>query len=144
MEAIRQKRAEKSGREAFVVQGSYDGETHLEMTCTDGGLCWFLERPGPGPQISDFGEFSVVVHFTELRRLAGMAQQRSFEVTRAGNGIRDETQRIIHAAGVCVDLRERPSNIIHAAGVRGDFTSSAPKAGNTLRSQEKLPGGAAI
>jgi hypothetical protein len=43
-------------------------------------------------------------HF--LRRLAEMTQQRSFEVTRARNGIRDGTRRIIHAAGVCVDVRE--------------------------------------
>src|ERR1039457_1604665 len=70
--------------------------------------------------------------------------QRSFEVSRVGNGIRDGTRRIIHAAGVCVDVRERKSNIIHAAGVRGDFTSSAPRARNALRSQEKLPVGAAI
>src|ERR1017187_295974 len=74
----------------------------------------------------------------ELRRLAEMTQQRSFEVTRVRNGIRDGTRRIIHAAGVCVDVRERKSNIIHAAGVRGGFTSSAPRARNALRSQEKL------
>jgi hypothetical protein len=33
---------------------------------------------------------------------------------------------IIHAAGVCVDVRERTSIIIHAAGVRGGDTSSTP------------------
>ncbi len=32
---------------------------------------------------------------------------------------------IIHAAGVCFDVREA-SNIIHAAGVRGGVTSSTP------------------
>ena len=35
---------------------------------------------------------------------------------------------IIHAVGVCFDVRERASNIIHAVGVRFGFPSSAPKA----------------
>lgn len=66
LEAVREKQAEAAGREAFIVSGFYDGETHLEMTSSpDAGRCWFLEQPGPGPQISDFGEFSVVVELTE-------------------------------------------------------------------------------
>jgi hypothetical protein len=36
---------------------------------------------------------------------------------------------IIHAVGVCFDVRERASNIIHAAGVRGAVISSPPEAG---------------
>src|ERR1035438_7146129 len=67
----------------------------------------------------------------ELRRLAEMTQQRSFEVTRARNGIRDGTRRIIHAAGVCVDVRERTGSIIHAAGVRGG--SHHPRKGRVTR-----------
>jgi hypothetical protein len=65
LEAVRQKQAENSGREAFIVLGYYDGERHLEMTSSDGGRCWFLEQPGPGPQISDLGEFELVVELTE-------------------------------------------------------------------------------
>ena len=65
LEAVRQKQALTSGREAFIVLGYYDGERHLEMTSSDGGRCWFLEQPGPGPQISDFGEFELVVELTE-------------------------------------------------------------------------------
>ena len=65
LEAVRQKQAETSGREAFVVLGTHEGETHIEMTGSDGGRCWFLERPGPGKHLTDFGEFAVVVHFTE-------------------------------------------------------------------------------
>jgi hypothetical protein len=66
LEASRQQQVESAGREAFVVMGAHEGETHLEMSVCDGGRCWFLlEVPGPGPQISDFGDFSVVVHFTE-------------------------------------------------------------------------------
>jgi hypothetical protein len=65
LEAARQEQAEAAGREAFVVVGTYEGETHLEMSSSDGGRCWFLERPGPGKHLTDFGEFAVVVHFTE-------------------------------------------------------------------------------
>ena len=36
---------------------------------------------------------------------------------------------IIHAVGVCFDVRERASNIIRAAGVRGAVISSPPEAG---------------
>jgi hypothetical protein len=39
---------------------------------------------------------------------------------------------IIHAAGVCFDVRERANNIIHAAGVRGVVISSTPEAGGGL------------
>ena len=66
LEAVRQKQAETSGRDAFVVMGIHEGATHLALTSSDGGCCWFQQQPGPGPQISDFGEFSLVVHFTEF------------------------------------------------------------------------------
>jgi hypothetical protein len=65
LEAVRQKQAETLGREAFIVMGTHEGETHLEMTGSDGGRCWFQEQPGPGPQLAHFGSFSVVVGFTE-------------------------------------------------------------------------------
>ena len=57
--------ADTAGREAFVVLVGHPGETHLEMTSSDATRCWFEERPGPGPQISDFGEFASVLHMTE-------------------------------------------------------------------------------
>lgn len=66
LEAVRQEQAETSGRDAFIVTCGYQGERHLELTSSDGGRCWFQERPGPGPQISDFGEFALVSHFTEF------------------------------------------------------------------------------
>ena len=64
LEAARHKQAD-TGREAFVVLGCYDGERHLEMTSSDAGRCWFQEKPGPGPQISDFGQFAYVLHLTQ-------------------------------------------------------------------------------
>ena len=65
LEAARLKQAAASGREAFIVSGPYNGERHLEMTSSDDCRCWFRERPGPGPQLSDFGEFASVLGFTE-------------------------------------------------------------------------------
>jgi hypothetical protein len=65
LEAVRQKQAEAAGREAFIVLGAHQGETHLEMTGSDGGRSWFLKRPGPGKQLTDFGEFALVVELTE-------------------------------------------------------------------------------
>jgi len=76
----------------------------------------------------------------KLRCWAEVARQHSFEVARAGNRIRNGKPRIIHAAGVCVDVRERERALSSTpqacevvshhprAGVRGDFTSSAPEA----------------
>jgi hypothetical protein len=66
LEEIRQKRADTLCREAFVEICCEDcsGERHVVMTCTDGGRCWFQERPGPGPQIADFGVFHPVVYLT--------------------------------------------------------------------------------
>jgi len=65
LEAARRKQAESAYRGAFVVLGAHEGETHLEMTGSDGGQCWFQVCPGPGPQISDFGQFAFVLHMTE-------------------------------------------------------------------------------
>jgi len=65
LEAARQKQAETAGREAFVVMGFCEGERHLVMTHSDARQCWFQEMPGPGPQLSDFGEFVCVLHLTE-------------------------------------------------------------------------------
>ena len=44
LEASRQQQVESAGREAFVVMGAHEGETHLEMSVCDGGRCWFLAR----------------------------------------------------------------------------------------------------
>jgi hypothetical protein len=66
LEAVQQKKAETSGREAFIVMGGHEGETHLEMTSSpDAVSCWFQQRPGPGPQLSDFGQFAFVLHLTQ-------------------------------------------------------------------------------
>lgn len=54
-----------AGREAFIEMWSHDGERHLVMTRADVGRYWFQEQPGPGPQLADFGEFSLVLQFTE-------------------------------------------------------------------------------
>ena len=65
LEAVQQrKHADVPYREAWIVMGDFDGERHLEMTCCDRGRCWFEERPGPGPQISDFGTFVFVAGMT--------------------------------------------------------------------------------
>ena len=71
LEAARQKQADTGGREAFIEMGLCDGETHLVMTsAADADRCYFQEKPGPGPQLSDFGEFAFVLHLTtaEIRR----------------------------------------------------------------------------
>jgi hypothetical protein len=54
------------GREAWVVLGDCDGgETHLEMSGSYRGRCRFQEKPGPGPQLRDFGTFAVVMTVTQ-------------------------------------------------------------------------------
>jgi hypothetical protein len=50
-------------RTAIVVIGGCDGEHHLVMDCSRPGL--FLEAPGPGPQLADFGEFESVLYLTK-------------------------------------------------------------------------------
>ena len=67
LEAVRQKRANVVGREAYIEIWPDDcvGERHLAMTSSpDAGRCWFQERPGPGPKLEDFGEFECVLHLT--------------------------------------------------------------------------------
>jgi hypothetical protein len=64
LEAVRQKQAETAGREAFIVWDPFDGEKHLKITSSDAGRCWFQEMPGPGPQLSDFGKFALILHLT--------------------------------------------------------------------------------
>jgi hypothetical protein len=63
-ECVRQRQADTAGQEAFVVFGCFDGERHLEMTSSDAGRCWFQERPGPGPQLADFGPFASILYLT--------------------------------------------------------------------------------
>ena len=64
LEAARQ--ANAADRAAFfVLAGDGGREHHLEITSCDGGRVWFQERPGPGPQLADFGHFAQVVDFTD-------------------------------------------------------------------------------
>jgi hypothetical protein len=65
LEATLQKRASAVYREAFVeICFDCPGERHVVMTGSDGGRYWFREEPGPGPQLSDFGEFAFVLGVT--------------------------------------------------------------------------------
>jgi hypothetical protein len=57
LEAVRQKQEKVVCREALIVLGLIDGERHLVMTGEGEGRVYFEERPGSGPQLSDFGEF---------------------------------------------------------------------------------------
>jgi hypothetical protein len=55
-----------TGRQAWVVLGDCDGgETHLEMSGSYGLRSRFQEKPGPGPQLEDFGTFSLVLIVTQ-------------------------------------------------------------------------------
>ena len=50
-------------RQAIVETVDWnDGERHVVVV--DAGRCHFRELPGPGPQLADFGEFSLVVRMT--------------------------------------------------------------------------------
>jgi hypothetical protein len=64
LEAVRQKQTETAGRGALIEMEFCDGETHLVMTSSDARQCWFQVRPGPGPQLADFGEFAAVLYLT--------------------------------------------------------------------------------
>jgi len=66
LEAIRQKRASALQREAFVEIFEEDCvERHLVMNSPpDAQRVFFQERPGPGPQLADFGEFGSVLYLT--------------------------------------------------------------------------------
>jgi hypothetical protein len=65
LEAVHKKQANVVGREAFIEMGAFDGERHLVMMSPrDQARCYFQEMPGPGPQLADFGEFSLVLVLT--------------------------------------------------------------------------------
>jgi len=49
---------------SFCGDDHGDARRHLVVSYSDGGRCWFFERPGLGPQIKDFGEFECVVQLT--------------------------------------------------------------------------------
>ena len=53
-------------RSAFIEILAEDCvERHLVMTNPpDAQQCSFQERPGPGPQLADFGEFGLVLRLT--------------------------------------------------------------------------------
>jgi len=66
LEAARQRQASPVYREAWVEMCAGNCvETHVETTSTvDDGRWYFEELPGPGPQLSDFGQFSLVMYLT--------------------------------------------------------------------------------
>jgi hypothetical protein len=66
LEAAHQQQAHAVRREAFIEISPecVFGERHMVMTFSTAERCWFQERPGPGPQLSDFGEFVSVLHLT--------------------------------------------------------------------------------
>jgi hypothetical protein len=92
---------------------------------------WDLSKWPPNGPLRTRNRKGFLARHGDLRRLAEMTQQRSFEVTRARNGIRDGTRRIIHAAGVCVDVREirAISSTPQACGV----VSHHPRQGRVTR-----------
>ena len=67
LETVQRMSTATAGREAFIEMWPHDGERHLVMTSApDAGRCWFPRaNSGPGPQLADFGEFSLVLHVTE-------------------------------------------------------------------------------
>ena len=66
LEARWQKQASPVYREAFIEILADDCiERHLVMTSPpDAQRCFFQERPGPGPQLADFGKFDLVLALT--------------------------------------------------------------------------------
>jgi hypothetical protein len=69
LEAVRQQQINIVGRGALVeiLPFDYVGERHLVMTgFADAGQDRFQERPGPGPQLVDFGEFAFALGLTTL------------------------------------------------------------------------------
>src|SRR5437764_689814 len=57
----------EESRQAIIEVCSCDpaSETHLVMVSeADAPLCHFKEMPGSGPQLADFGDFSVILGFT--------------------------------------------------------------------------------
>jgi hypothetical protein len=59
LEAIRQKQASTPSRQAWVeLRAGSSVEKHIEMTRdVDDTRRYFKELPGPGKQLSDFGQF---------------------------------------------------------------------------------------
>jgi hypothetical protein len=70
LEVVLPKPVTTADRSAFIVIGDFDGARHLVMTSSEVGCCWFQEAPGPGPGLADFGEFSLVIHFTSCEARA--------------------------------------------------------------------------
>jgi hypothetical protein len=66
LEARQQKEASPACREAFIEILADDCvERHLVMTSPpDAQRCFFQQEPGPGPQLADFGEFSLALYLT--------------------------------------------------------------------------------
>jgi hypothetical protein len=66
LEAVEAKQAHTELRDALIeMLSGWEGERHLAMVSPPGaGRCIFQERPGPGPQLADFGEFSWVLRLS--------------------------------------------------------------------------------
>ncbi|HEV3331396.1 MAG TPA: hypothetical protein VG096_10465 [Bryobacteraceae bacterium] len=65
LETAQQKGASAVYREAFVeICPDCPGERHVVMIGSNGIRSFFQETPGPGPQLSDFGEFAFVLDVT--------------------------------------------------------------------------------
>jgi hypothetical protein len=64
LEAMQANRAIPPYREALIVYEGRDAaaESHLVLVGpADNPRCYFERRPGPGPQIADFGKFDQVL-----------------------------------------------------------------------------------
>jgi len=66
LEAAETKQANTELPDAWIeMLSGWEGERHLAMVSPPGkGRCIFQERPGPGPQLADFGEFSWVLRLS--------------------------------------------------------------------------------
>lgn len=57
---------EKMQKSAIVVYYPGHGEKHLELVSAGGSQWQFIEQPGAGPQLKDFGEFDPVLFMSEF------------------------------------------------------------------------------
>jgi hypothetical protein len=55
---------------AIVEFYPIEGEKHLELVSSGPGQCQFIERPGPGPQLKDYGDFDPVFYMSECEMRA--------------------------------------------------------------------------
>ena len=56
-------RSNAGGREALVLCGRFEGESHFAVTFQKGSY-WRIEQvPGPGPELDEYGAFDQMVIF---------------------------------------------------------------------------------